>query len=118
MHQQQYLVQPANTEENLNIQPCTKNSKMESDGSLAPPPLLLDKGAYHRRGGGGRVVLHVVTVLLCSVHLSQSCLQLLARVKCLVDQDKGEFFALRATFRLCSPRRAPSRPLGNALRIK
>ena len=46
-HQQQYLVQPAKTQESLNIQPSTKIWKMESDSSLAtPPPRSLDKGAY------------------------------------------------------------------------
>ena len=37
MHQQQYVIQPANTHGNLNIQPPKKIWKMESDGSLAPP---------------------------------------------------------------------------------
>jgi len=37
MHQQQYVIQPANSQENLIIQPPKKIWKMESDGSLAPP---------------------------------------------------------------------------------
>ena len=54
-HQQQYLVQPAKTQESLNIQPSTKIWKMESDSSLATPPppftrqgRLLDKGQRER----------------------------------------------------------------------
>ena len=37
VHQKHYLVQSANTHNNLNIQPSQKIWKMESDGSLAPP---------------------------------------------------------------------------------
>ena len=37
MHQQQHPVQPANTQENLNIQPSEKIWKMEGDGSLGSP---------------------------------------------------------------------------------
>ena len=56
-HQQQYLVQPANTQQTLNIQPSTKIWKMEIDGSLATPDLFcqpnyglhstVQKGALH-----------------------------------------------------------------------
>ena len=46
MHQEQYLVQPTNTQENLNIERSKKIWKMEGDGSLGPPPRLPDKGAY------------------------------------------------------------------------
>ena len=51
MHQQQYLVQPANAQENLNIQPSKKIRKTESDGSLAPP--LARQGRLLDNGGGG-----------------------------------------------------------------
>ena len=51
MHQQQYLVQPTNTQDNLNIQPSKKIWKMEGGTSLAPPPpCLLDKGADWTNG--------------------------------------------------------------------
>ena len=51
MHQQQCLVQPANTRENLNIQPSRKIWKTEGDGSLAPP--LTRQGCSLGKGGGG-----------------------------------------------------------------
>ena len=68
MHQQQYLVQPANTQESLNIQPSKKFWKMEGDGSLAPPPLLLDKGAYWTKGGGFTKFVLIFLGLLMKVH--------------------------------------------------
>ena len=55
MHQQQYLVQPANTQENLNILPSKKIWKMEGNSSLAPPPPppLTRQGRLLDKGGGG-----------------------------------------------------------------
>ena len=60
MHQQQYLVQPTNTQVNPSFQPCNKIWQMEGYGSLAPPPLtrqerLLDKGGGCGGGGGTTV---------------------------------------------------------------
>ena len=52
MHQQYYLVQPANAQEKLNIQPSQEIWKTESD--CPPPPHSLFKGGYYLgRGGGG-----------------------------------------------------------------
>ena len=49
MHQQQYLVQPANTQD---LQPAKKIWKMECDGSLAPPPPAYWTSALTGQGGG------------------------------------------------------------------
>ena len=66
MHQQYHLVRPANTQEKLNIRPCEKVGKTESDGSLAP--LLTMQGRLLFRGGGDTDINNAVIQVIHYIH--------------------------------------------------
>ena len=53
-------VQPANTQEKLNIQPSKLIWKTESDGSLTPPRLSFKRGYYSRDS----IIIQTATVLV------------------------------------------------------